>query len=249
MRGIEQPGRITFVTVARDLDMYDQLVRSNRNCGGAEFVVFDNRNDNQPIPVRYNSFLDTYDYSHEGWFVFCHEDYEFLEPLAPALSRLDRHCLYGQVGAIRRGLAGFGMQTIAGNLFCRPRDGSEPMRELGLRIKKLRRVETFDCCCIIFHSSLVKETGLRFDEKLEFDFYVEDFCAAAFVNFGVKSYLIPIKACHHSNSIATNRLTRHLPYLEAKYPHNCFVTTLTYFGTLDWKKRLQDWGMSLLGLR
>jgi len=82
---------------------------------------------------------------------------------------------------------------------------------------------------------------MRFDEKLEFDLYVEDFCADARLRFGVKSYVIQMEACHHSGSIATERLWRHLPYLAAKYPDNAFVGSLTYFGTPDWRKRIQDW--------
>lgn len=231
---------ITYISVVRDFEMYDNLVRTNRNCADAEYVCFDNRVENKAIPVRYNEFLDSYDYSKESWFVFCHEDFEFLEPIAPCLESAEKNNLYGQVGAIRYGAFGFGMQTIVGNLFCVDRNGVGPMTELGMRIKKNTRTETFDCCCLMVHSSLVEKFRLRFDEKLLFDFYVEDFCASAFVNFGILSYVMPIRACHHSSSTATERLFRHLPYLEAKYPRHCFVSTLVYFGRFTWKKRLQD---------
>jgi hypothetical protein len=231
---------ITFISVVRDFKMYDKLVQTNPNTKGAEFVSFDNRVENKPISVRYNEFLNSYDYSKDSWFIFCHEDYEFLEPIEPYLTSLDKNNLYGQVGAIRYGFLGFGMQTIVGNLFCRDRACIESMTKLGMRIKKNTRTETFDCCCLMVHSSLVAKHNLRFDEELLFDFYVEDFCASAFVNFGILSYVIPIKACHYSTSTATDRLFRHLPYLKRKYPKHCFVSTLVYFGNFTWRKKLQD---------
>lgn len=231
---------ITYISVVRDFTMYDRLVMHNPLNQGCQFIPYDNRIENLPIPVRYNAFLDSYDYNKESWLIFCHEDYEFLEPIAPYLESLDKTNLYGQVGAIRYGFAGFGMQTIIGNLFCIDREETLPIKPLGRRIQRMTRTETFDCCCLIVHSSLVKKFNLRFDEKLLFDFYVEDFCATAFVSHGIKSYVLPIKACHHSTSEATERLFRHLPYLKEKFPKHCFVSTLVYFGTFTWEKRLQD---------
>ena len=101
-------------------------------------------------------------------------------------------------------------------------------------------VETFDCCCLIVHSSLVKKHKLRFDENLAFDLYVEDFCATARVKHGIRSFVQPVKCCHHSGSRPTERLYRHLPYLKEKYPQNCFAGSCVYFGTPTWRKRLQD---------
>ena len=50
---------------------------------------------------------------------------------------------------------------------------------LGRRVKTGIKVQTFDCQCLIIHSSLINRYKLRFDENLTFDLYVEDFCANA----------------------------------------------------------------------
>ena len=63
-----------FVTVVRDRAMYARLVRDNPNNAGGEFVAFDNIAENLSVTVRYNSFLGSWEYSREAWFVFVHED-------------------------------------------------------------------------------------------------------------------------------------------------------------------------------
>ena len=88
-----------FVAVVRDHDMYARLVKDNPNNAGGEFVAFDNLAGNLSVTVRYNSFLDSWDYSREAWFVFVHEDYEFLEPVGTILSKADCKCIYGTCGA------------------------------------------------------------------------------------------------------------------------------------------------------
>lgn len=235
---------VTAVSVVRDFDLYRRCLRENPKCSGVQFVAFDNTSNNQPIPVRYNSFLDGYDYSHETWFMFCHEDFEPQEDISALLATADRSALHGVVGGVRRGFAGFGRQVIYGNMTERRRDGEGEERRVGRGIERMVEVEAFDCCCLIVHSSLIQKFHLRFDERLLFDLYVEDFCAAAKVFHGVRSFVHPVKCCHHSGSRATERLYRHLPYLKAKYPRNCFVGTLVYFGTPNWRKRLQDGAMA-----
>ena len=231
---------ITFVSVVRAFDMYEKYVRSNHNNICADFVAFDNRSDNLPISVRYNMFLDHYEYSNASWFVFCHEDFELLENIGSILSSLDKGSLYGVVGGARRGFAGFGMQVIYGNMMEISRNSGGEEWLTGKKITKPVEVEAFDCCCLIVHSSLIKMYSLRFDEQLLFDCYVEDFCAAARLNYGIRSYVYPIQCCHHSGSKPSERLYRHLPYLKHKYPRNFFVGTITYFGTPSWQKKLQD---------
>lgn len=232
---------IVDICVSRDAGLYANCIADNRHVGCFVHVKLDNCQTNDPIPVRYNRFLDEYDYAKESWFVFCHEDFEFQEGVAPLLERFDKNSLHGVVGAARRGFAGFCMQVIYGNMTEVNRNGSGGMWQPGRSIARPVEVDAFDCCCLIVHSSLVEKYGLRFDENLLFDMYVEDFCAQAKVKYGIRSYVHPVKCCHHSGSRATDRLLRHLPYLKAKYPSNCFVGTLTYFGTPSWQKRLQDW--------
>ena len=231
---------VSVVSVVRDMAMYRRCLEDNRYCKGLILFPFDNRECNNPIPVCYNRFLDEYDYAKESWFIFCHEDFEFQEDIILQLRRFDKDSLHGVVGAARKGFAGFGMQVIYGNMTEINRDGSGAEWSPGRKICLPVEVETFDCCCLIVHSTLVQKHGLRFDENLLFDLYVEDFCAMAKVKDGIRSYVHPVKCCHHSGSMATDRLLRHLPYLKEKYPNNCFVGTLAYFGTPSWQKRLQD---------
>ena len=240
---MSQPTDIYQVSVVRDFEAYERFVRKNRFCVSLEFVAVDNRVSNESLPLCYNRFLDGYDYAHDAWLIFCHEDFELREDIAPLLDGQDRMALHGVVGAARRGFAGFGKQVIYGNMTERGRSGDGGEWHVGKCITRATEVEAFDCCCLMVHSSLIAKYGLRFDERLEFDLYVEDFCAAAKVKYGIRSFVHPVKCCHHSGSRATERLYRHLPYLKEKYPHNYFVGTLVYFGTPSWQKRLQDWIM------
>lgn len=231
---------IKMVTCVRDYNMYGKFIKNNPMCRSFELLDICNLKDNRPIPLRYNSVIDGIGGNSDDWLIFCHEDFELLEDITPLVARLDKDCLYGAVGCRRIGLFGFGMQLTLGNIVERNRDGSGGAWRVAKQIKKPEEVETFDCCCIIMHSSLVMKYGLRFDEQLEFDMYVEDFCANAKTKHGVRSFVVPIECCHHSGSRATDRLYRHLPYLREKYPNNNFVGPLTYFGNLNWQKRLQD---------
>ena len=239
---------VSVVSVVRDRAMYRRCLEDNRYCSGMNLVPCDNRECNNPIPVCYNKFLVEYDCAKESWLIFCHEDFELQEDVAPLLGQFDKNSMHGVVGAARKGFAGFGMQVIYGNMTEINRDGSGRTWNPGQKIYRAVEVETFDCCCLIVHSSLVEKFGLRFDENLLFDLYVEDFCALAKVKYGIRSYVHPVKCCHHSGSRATDRLLRHLPYLKDKYPDNCFVGTLTYFGTPTWQKRLQDRVVSAMRL-
>ncbi len=230
----------TIITVVRDFQVYENMVRSNPNCQGCHCVAIDNRKENVPIPLRYNLFLNEYDYTQDTWFVFCHEDFEFQQNVVNMLYGLRKDSLYGAAGSRRIGFGGFGKQMVFGNMEQDDRIGDGVYWRPGRYVRSLYEVETFDCCCLIVHSSLVNNRHLRFDEKLEFDLYVEDFCAAAHTDWGVKSYVLPMRAIHHSSSSAAERLFQHLPYLQKKYPRHFFAGTCSYFGTPTWQKKLQD---------
>ena len=230
----------TIITVVRDFQMYERFIRANSNCQGCRFEPIDNSVENVPIPRRYNRFLDEYDYTKPAWFVFCHEDFEFFENVMDICSGLKKDSLYGAAGCRRVGFGGFGKQVVFGNINQCHRIDDGLSWQPGRHIHSMCEVETFDCCCLMVHSSLINDRLLRFDEKLEFDMYVEDFCAFADVAWGIKSYVLPIRAAHHSSSLVTTRLFRHLPYLRNKYPNHLFVGTCSYFGTPTWQKKLQD---------
>ncbi len=82
------------VSVVRDFELYERLVKNNSNYADAKFVSFDNSKENLTIPQRYNSFLNAYDYSKPDWFVFCHEDWKLCEQLTfPS-----KDAIYGVIG-------------------------------------------------------------------------------------------------------------------------------------------------------
>lgn len=203
--------------------MYDRLVRNNPNNVGAMFVVFDNNVENKTIPVRYNSFLESYDYSKEAWFVFCHEDFRFMEPLSSKLKLMDSAVIYGPMGQ-GPGLRMTGMQVNSN------RDGSAKAF-VGAPCKVPTKVQALDCECLMVHSSLVAKYNLRFDEKLTFDLYAEDFCIGANLKYGVSSMVLPIRTWHYSFGNMQQRFFTQLGYLNRKYSGSaqCFTTTTRYF--------------------
>lgn len=70
---------IKVVSVVRNIELYEKLVKNNGYYKNADFVFFDNRSENISIAKRYNSFLQESKKIHtDSWFVFCHEDWELL---------------------------------------------------------------------------------------------------------------------------------------------------------------------------
>ncbi len=191
---------VTAISVVRDFSLYRRCLRENPKCGNMEFVALDNTVTNEPIPIRYNRFLDDCNDLGDSWLLFCHEDFEPWESIEKKIDELslDEHALYGPIGCRRKGFAGFGMQVYCGEIEECKREGVGEPWKVGRPIVAPVEVETFDCCCLLVHSALIRQHDLRFDEELQFDLYVEDFCAAARLHHGIKSYAIPFKACHHS---------------------------------------------------
>ena len=200
-----------FVAVVRDHDMYARLVKDNPNNAGGEFVAFDNLAENLSVTARYNSFLDSWDYSREAWFVFVHEDYEFLEPVGPLLAKADRRSIYGTCGA---------RSTHPGDDIVWALNSNRDGTDLGLYGSPFcgqPTVLTSDCNCLVVHSSLVREFSLRFDEKLTFDLYAEDFEIAAFERFGIPTKILGVANHHYSFGNIAPRFFVQRRYLMDKY--------------------------------
>lgn len=222
--------KFIFVSVVRDFDMYDRIVRNNPFNEGADFVFFDNRTSNVGVAERYNSFLDAYDYSEDAWFVFCHEDWEVREDLRPKLRRRSRKSLYGPIG--------MSTYVSGGKLFSFPmgycrqtyRDGSGETECRGFLRSGI--VDTFDCQCLMVHSSLVRKYSLRFDVRFTFDLYVEDFCISAYERYGVLSRILPIDCRHWSYGNISERFYRLKDYLSSKCGAGVYGTVVgaSYIG-------------------
>ncbi len=220
---------LVFISVVRDFEMYNKCVAHNENCVQAALYTIDNREKNEFISVCYNRFLDQYDFSKPAWFVFCHEDFQLQEPLDVLLAKAQKNVLYGPYGAVTKNWFGLYYQwRLVGAIENSSRTG-ENLRVVGNKASLGDFVETFDCQCLIVHSSLIEKTGLRFDENLSFDLYVEDFGIQAKENYDVASAAMPIQCRHWSSSVAGDRYYQQLAYLEKKWPSACYTSTCSHF--------------------
>ena len=220
--------KIVCASVVRDFAMYERCVLANPHCAGCELAPIDNRERNEGIGVGYNRFIESRPADENAWYVFCHEDFELKEPLFNRLATLDRDSLWGPVGAVTE--VKFGLYhkwTLRGSLEECRKDGSG-RHLIGSAVPEGMPVETFDCQCVIVHSSLVQRHRLRFDENLTFDLYAEDFCISAKERFGVASRILPLNACHWSGGSVQPRYYKQEAYLNDKWRDCC------YTGTSSW---------------
>ena len=213
------------ISVVRDFALYNRLVKENCFLSEAQFVAFDNLNENKTISARYNSFLEAYDYSKPQWLIFCHEDWELKENLAEKLSLLDKNAIYGPTGRFDN-MAGLKENQNIGQIINSDKNGQNA-ENVGLYCDVLTKVGTLDCQCLIVHSSLVEKFRLRFDEKLSFDLYVEDFCINARENYNIPTYILQINCQHYSRGTLQPRFFKQYSYLCKKWKKskNFYVTT------------------------
>jgi hypothetical protein len=214
-----------IISVVRDFNMYNQLIKDNPFYPiDTNFICFNNNDENLTIPIRYNSFLESYDYSNEDWFIFCHEDWELKEDLEKRLNKLDKNSLYGVIGTSLNwnGYSNY----IYGEIENSNKDGSGLIK-LGIYKDNFMEVGTFDCQCIIMHSSLIKKYNLRFDENLTWDLYVEDFCIFARENHNIPSKILQLKCQHYSFGNIAERFHTQYAYLQKKYKNakNAYTST------------------------
>jgi hypothetical protein len=228
-----------FITAYIDNDLYGRCVVNNphiKDNAEIKCAGFNNTKDNKHVSVRYNQFLDSWNYDDEAWFIFCHSDWELLEDMTPLLAKLNRGAIYGPIGAVVKKRFGKIINECRGYCRERSRDGSESRI---LSCKKQRTgtiVDTLDAQSMIIHSSLVKKYGLRFDESFAFDLYCEDFSAWAKMKYGIKTRILRIE-CRHNN-IAKNMdgrddYYRMLDIFNEKYPDIILGSTVTVLGKIN----------------
>jgi len=190
-RSLKMNTDIQIVTVVNNSAQYDRYIKNNPFYKGMDLVCFDNMEENIPIPVRYNDFID-HRMLPDAWVIFCHQDFSIREDVALKLKDLDRGCLYGPISI--RAFQGEefivrikGMKILKNRWTDYPRrkifgqylqgiGGDESKAQLmGERIKKPCDVDSVDSCCLIAHASLIKKHRLRFDEKFDFTLFADDF--------------------------------------------------------------------------
>jgi len=220
---------LVIISVVRDYKMYNRCVAHNSYANMHTLNAIDNRSQNDHISILYNQFLEAYDYTKPAWLMFCHEDFEIKQDVSPLLVLLDKTVLYGPIGA-KTSIRYFGMYYVwqlLGQITESNKDGSNP-RLIGKPVPAGTPIETFDCQCLIVHSELIRKTGLRFDERLSFDLYIEDFCIQAKEEFNVASCILPFNCQHWSSGNIKERYHQQEKYLNAKYPYCCYTATSSY---------------------
>jgi len=219
---------ITIISAVRDVKMYDKCIRQNPCVNQHALCPLDNRFENKGVSLRYNQFLDAYDFMCPSWLVFCHEDFEFKQRIDHLLEALDKNVLYGPIG-VRTDVRWHLLYSwrLIGQIIESNKDGANA-RRIGSAYPLGTPVETFDCQCLIVHSDVIQKTGLRFDEHLLFDLYVEDFCINANENHGIPSRILAVMCQHWSGGSVRERYFHQEAYLNKKYPHCCYTGTSSY---------------------
>lgn len=205
--------KVSVASVVRDLAMYERCVLENPCFDGAELVMCDNRVENRAVTRLYNDFLDGID--DDRWIVLCHEDWELKENLLDVLMKLDKDKLYGPIGIFVEEKKNVDVMVIKGRVHQSSKKGGKAAVICGKEL--VGRVDTFDCQCLILHSSLSRQHSLRFDENLSFDMYVEDFCMNAYEQAGVESHVISIACHHHSEGKLSKSFKDSVEYVRKKY--------------------------------
>ncbi|MBP5534334.1 MAG: hypothetical protein J6Y03_02365 [Alphaproteobacteria bacterium] len=209
-----------FISVVRDEKMYRKLVKNNPFNKGATFIAYDNNKENIPIPKRYNDFLDHYDYSKPDWFVFCHEDWETKQNWFSAFARLDKKSIYGTFGTKLKINGDKAKKLYIGRIEASNKDGTG-WAVIGKKVPVGTQVETFDCMCIIIHSSLIQKHHIRFDEQLDWHHYAEELNIRLKEEYNIPSRILQINCRHWSYGVSLPNagFTKAFNYVKKKF-HN-----------------------------
>lgn len=204
--------------------MVDRFFRKNPHLVGIELALVDNRERNAGLPTLYNEAIEEHIYQ-DMWLFFVHEDFEILGPFYN-LSNLTRNAVYGTFGVRLKGHDPVGI----GRHICSRKDGSKPV-EVGEIVEHPTWVDTIDCQSILLHTSLLRNLKrLRFDEKLSFDLYCEEFCLNAQENFGIPVLIMPLVFQHYSHGKITERYHQGLEHLARRYPNSAMPGTCSFLG-------------------
>ena len=234
---------IQIITAVNNYVQYERYIKNNPFYRNFDLVPFDNINERLAVPVRYNHFINTF-LRPDAWVMFCHQDFSVNEDLSCKLSSLDRNCIYGPVGIksyrctdviLRvKGPRAFTMEKkrFFENKFCgqimQGFDGDESKARLcGEKVNRPLEVDTVDSCCLIIHSSLIREHGLRFDENFDFNLFGADFSIMARKCYNIKTKVLQLNCFHLSEGRRNVGYLRCLSRLVKKYPDEKIVLTFS----------------------
>lgn len=247
--------KIKLISPVIDYDMYNKVIKNNKFTKNFELLDIDNRKENNFISKCYNTFLNSYDYSKDSWFVFCHEDFEFLDDVENKILNLSKNYIYGPVGIDINFI-----DTKKKEVQVQYKGKYKDKNKAGLCYRSIvfknykdgDVVQSLDCMCVIINSSLIKKYKLRFDEELTWNLYVEDFCVNSRIKHGIKARLIEIECCHWSQLDDINErksFFKDLEYLNfIKFKYHIFIGTCGLFGgkSLGFKTKVVDSKISFL---
>lgn len=221
-----------IISVVRDFAMYDKCIAKNQFVSNCQLEPIDNREHNEYISVCYNRMIEKFADAN-SWLIFCHEDFQFLEDPTSLLENADKNSIYGPIGGIlKKRFHPLFLEvwegSFCGSILESEKDGSS-VCEVGESVSIGTQVETLDCQCVIVHSSLFAKYGLKFDEKLSFDLYVEDFSMSAWLNYAVPTQILSMKCQHYSRGCIAPRFFAQLEYLRKKYPKYEAFGVMGYF--------------------
>lgn len=203
---------LKIVTVFINPEMYFRFFTSNTIINGYDLIGIDNRPSNRGLPVIYNEVIASLK-DEDCWLFFVHEDFEIKCDL-DVIDTLDKNFVYGTFGIDMENSVPVGH----GKHICSNKDGSNAV-EVGMAVLHTKTVQTLDCQSVLVHTSLLrKNPRLRFDEKLTFDLYAEDFCINSRELHGFETKVFPLSFQHYSHGKLTDRYYSGLKYLAKKYP-------------------------------
>jgi hypothetical protein len=220
---------VQIITVVSKFEIFEEMIGKNPFMNRYPIQVYDNTVENLGIPKRYNDFIDRA-MDDNAWLIYCHQDFGFSEDPYRCIKDLDKNGIYGPIGAarkrglfIRQGKITFSKKVLLGQILqARNDDNYFPH---GIHLDRPRLVDTVDCCCLIVHSSLILKCDLRFDERLGFHLYAEDFSLNALRTCGARTRAVQMAAHHMSFGDTSRDFHSSLEYLKAKYRGLNFVGT------------------------
>jgi len=215
---------VKLVTAIINPEMYSRFFTSNPNVNCHELIAIDNRQLNRGLPIIYNEVIEKY-LNEDCWLFFVHEDFE-IKCGMEIVDRLERNFVYGTFGINLE----HNVPVPYGRHVCSHKDGSCAV-EVGNVVLDTVKVQTLDCQSVLVHTSLLaKYPLLRFDEKLTFDLYAEDFCINAQEHHGIDVKVFPLQFQHYSHGNLTERYHAGLRYLAGKYPAVAVAGSCSFIG-------------------
>jgi hypothetical protein len=230
--------KIDYICVVNHHEQYDSYYTNNPYVNKHNIIIYNNIVENLPITLRYNDYIEN-KMKDDTWCVFLHQDFEFNEDIADKLGALPTNSIYGPIGAKAKKsfiifirLEWFKWKKLKIALSKRSltvggikeRQGDKII-EVGKRVSKPVLVDTVDCCCLIVHSSLIKEYNLKFDENLQWHLYSEEFSLNAKISHGIQTKVIQLEGTHYSCGSFNPMFQYSLLYLRNKYNNKPFAST------------------------